>query len=50
MDDQYDEFKKFTDIITGDGKRRDKLVAAGAGEDGEGGPKGKKGKKGKKKK
>jgi hypothetical protein len=48
MDDQYDEFKKFTDIITGDGKRRDKLKAAAAGEDGEGGPKGKK--KGKKKK
>lgn len=35
MDDQYDEFKKFTDIITGDGKRRDKLAASAAGEDGE---------------
>lgn len=46
MDDQYDEFKKFTDYITGDGARRDKLEAAAAGDgDGEGGPKKKKKKK-----
>jgi SpoVK/Ycf46/Vps4 family AAA+-type ATPase len=49
MQDQYEEFKKFTDFITEDGSRREKLLAAAAGDgDGDGGPKkGKKGKKGK---
>jgi len=45
MDDSYDEFKTFTDIITGDKKRRDKLAAAAAGDDADGGPKKKKKKK-----
>ena len=44
MDDQYEELKGFTDKITGDKARRDKLEAAAAG-DGEGGPKKKKKKK-----
>jgi len=33
MDDQYDEFKKFTDVITGDDKRRAEIEAALRGED-----------------
>uniref|UniRef100_A0A7S3IQL7 ATPase AAA-type core domain-containing protein n=1 Tax=Strombidium inclinatum TaxID=197538 RepID=A0A7S3IQL7_9SPIT len=45
MQDQYEEFKKFTDYITEDGARRDKLNAAAAGDGDDGGPK-----KGKKKK
>lgn len=46
MDDQYEEFKKFTDYITGDGARREKAEAALAGDgDGDGGPKKKKKKK-----
>jgi len=52
MDDQYDEFKKFTDVITGDDKRRAEIEAARRGEDTGADPKGKgkkgKGKKGKK--
>jgi hypothetical protein len=48
MDDQYEDFKKFTDYITGDGPAREKLAAAAAGDDDGGGKKGKK--KGKKKK
>ena len=52
MDDQYDEFKKFTDVITGDDKRRAVIEAALRGEDTGADPKGKgkkgKGKKGKK--
>jgi hypothetical protein len=48
MDDQYDDFKKFTDDITGDGKRRAEIEAALRGEDGDSDPKKKKG-KGKKK-
>jgi len=47
MDDQYEEYKKFTDYITGDGSRRDKLEAAAAGDDGGAGPKKKKKKGGK---
>jgi len=47
MDDQYDEFKKFTDDISGDGKRRAEIEAALRGEDGDADPKKKK-KKGKK--
>ena len=51
MDDQYDEFRKFTDDMTGDAKRRAEIEAALKGEDGDGDPKGKKkGGKGKKKK
>jgi len=46
MDDQYDEFKTFTDFVTGDKAARDKLVAAAGGDD-EGGDKKKKKKKGK---
>jgi len=49
MDDQYEEYKKFTDFVTGDDKRRAKLEAALKGEDDGGDPKKKKGKKGKKK-
>ena len=45
MDDQYAEYKKFTDFITGDGKRRDALEAALRGEDDDGDPKKKKKKK-----
>ena len=43
MDDQYEELKGFTDKITGDKARRDKLEAAAGGDDGA--PKGKKKKK-----
>ena len=46
MDDQYEEFKKFTDYITEDGARRDKVEAALRGDDADGDAK----KKGKKKK
>jgi len=45
MDDQYDEFKKFTDDISGDGKRRAEIEAALRGEDGGEDPKKKKKKK-----
>ena len=48
MDDQYEEIKAFTDTITGDKKRRDKLAKELAGDDGD--SKDKKKKKGKKKK
>lgn len=48
MDDQYEEFKRFTDFITDDGKRREKMAAIHAAEEAEGGPK-KKAKKVKKK-
>jgi hypothetical protein len=48
MQDQYQDIQKFTDFITGDGSRREKLEAAlkGDDDDGDGG----KGKKKKKKK
>ena len=42
-------FQKFTDIISGDGKRRDEIEAALKGEDDGGDPKKGKGKKKKKK-
>ena len=45
MQDEYQEFQKFTDFITGDGARREKIEAAIRGEDDGGGDK-----KGKKKK
>jgi len=45
MDDSYEEFLKFTDYITGDGARREKLEAAAAGDGEEGGGKDKKKKK-----
>ena len=45
MDDQYAEYKKFTDFITGDGSRREKLEAALKGEEDDGDPKKKKKKK-----
>ena len=46
MQDEYQEFQKFTDFITGDGSRREKIEAALRGEDGDAGGD----KKGKKKK
>ncbi len=49
MQDEYQEFQKFTDFITGDGARREKIEAALRGEDDGGGGKGKDA-KGKKKK
>ncbi len=49
MQDEYQEFQKFTDFITGDGARREKIEAALRGEDDAGGAKGK-GKDGKGKK
>ena len=49
LDDQWVEYKKFTDFITGDGKRREQIEAMLRGEDGGGDPKKKKG-GGKKKK
>ena len=49
MHDEYQEFQKFTDFITGDGARREKIEAALRGEDDGGGGKGKDA-KGKKKK
>jgi hypothetical protein len=45
MDDQYAEYKKFTDFYTGDGTRREKLEAALKGEEDDGDPKKKKKKK-----
>lgn len=48
MDDQYDEFKSFTDITSGDKARRDAIAKALAGDDDGGGKE--KGKKKKKKK
>lgn len=45
LDDQYDGFKKFTDDITGDGKRRAEIEAALKGEDGDADPKKSKAKK-----
>lgn len=45
MDDQYEGYKKFTDYISGDGARRDKLEAALKGEEDDGDPKKKKNKK-----
>ena len=49
MQDQYQDIQKFTDFITGDGSRREKLEAALKGDDGDAdGGKGKK--KNKKKK
>ncbi len=50
MQDEYQEFQKFTDFITGDGARREKIEAALRGEDDGGGGKGKDAKGGKKKK
>lgn len=44
MQDEYQEFQKFTDFLTGDGARREKIEAALRGED-DGGDKGKKAKK-----
>jgi len=49
MQDQWEDYKKFTDMITGDAKRRDAIAAALAGDDAGADPKGKKKKKGKKK-
>lgn len=49
MQDEYQEFQKFTDFLTGDGARREKIEAALRGEDDGGGGKGKDA-KGKKKK
>ena len=48
MQDQYKEYQKFTDFITGDGARRDALEVALKGEDDDGDPKKKKKKKAKK--
>jgi hypothetical protein len=45
MQDEYQEFQKFTDFITGDGARREKIEAALRGDDD--GGKGKDGKAGK---
>lgn len=46
MQDEYQEFQKFTDFVTGDGARREKIEAALRGEeDGGGDKKGKKKKK-----
>lgn len=47
MQDQWEDYKKFTDYITGDQKRRDAIEAALKGDDGDANPK--KGKKKKKK-
>jgi len=47
MEDQYDDFKTFTDITTGDKARRDAIMKALAGDD-DGGAKDKKKKKKKK--
>ena len=49
MQDQWEDYKKFTDHITGDGKRREKIEAELRGDDAGGDPKKGK-KKGKKKK
>jgi hypothetical protein len=48
--DQYQDYQKFTDFITDDGKRRAALEAALKGEDDDGGDPKKKKKKGKGKK
>ena len=45
MSDQYQDYQKFTDFITGDGSRREKLEAALKGEDDDEDPKKKKKKK-----
>jgi len=45
MDDQYEEYRKFTDYVTGDGSRREKEQAKLRGEDDAGDPKKKKKKK-----
>ena len=45
LDDQYEEYKKFTDYITDDAVRREKLEAALKGEEDDGDPKKKKKKK-----
>ncbi len=45
MQDQYQDIQKFTDFVTGDGSRRDKLEAALKGEDSDADAKGKKKKK-----
>jgi len=50
MDDQYDDFRKFTDDITGQGKKRAEIEAALRGDDGDKDPKGKGKKKAGKKK
>ena len=50
MQDQWEEFKTFTDIITGDKKRRDLIEAALRGDDAGAGENPKKGKKKGKKK
>jgi len=42
MQDQYKEYQKFTDMITGDGKRRADIEAKLKGEDDDGDPKKKK--------
>lgn len=47
MQDEYQEFQKFTDFMTGDGARREKIEAALRGEDDAGGKKDAKKKKGK---
>ena len=47
MQDEYQEFQKFTDFVTGDGARREKIEAALRGEDDGGGDKKGKKKKGK---
>lgn len=46
--DQYKDYQKFTDYVSGDGSRRAALEAALKGEDDDGDPKKKKKKKGKK--
>lgn len=48
MDDQYDEYRKFTDDMTGDKKRRDEIEAALKGDEPGANPKAGKGKKSKK--
>ena len=45
MSDQYKDYQKFTDYITEDGARRERLEAALRGEEDDGDPKKKKGKK-----
>jgi hypothetical protein len=45
MDDQYAEYKKFTDFITDDAKRREALEKALKGDEDDGDPKKKKKKK-----
>lgn len=45
MQDQYKDYQKFTDMITGDGKRREDLIKAQMGDQDDGDPKKKKKKK-----